>query len=226
MKLTVREAARVLAVPESQIYRWVESGELPCTVMNHQPLFNRPELLDWATVRRLPVARELFETEEDDPARTPHLTDALTRGGIHRDVPGADLPAVLRALMQRLPLPEDTDREALLEVLLAREAVGSTAIGDGIAIPHVRSPLVFPGTPAAAVLCFLAQPISFPAGPVVQTLFVLVSATIRAHLQLLARLSVALLDPGFKAAVLRRAATDELLAEARRIESTPTGQSG
>jgi PTS system nitrogen regulatory IIA component len=223
MKLTVREAARVLAVPESQVYRWVESGELPCTLMNHQPLFNRPELLDWATVRRLPVAFELFENEEDDPARTPHLADALARGGIHQDVPGADLPAVLRALVGRLPLPEDADREALLAVLLAREALGSTAIGDGIAIPHVRSPLVFPGTPAAAVLCFLARPIPLPAGPPVQTLFVLVSATIRAHLQLLARLSVALLDPGFKAAVLRRAPAQQILAEASRIEAASAG---
>jgi PTS system nitrogen regulatory IIA component len=221
MKLNVREAARVLGVPESQIYRWVESGELPCTVMNHQPLFNRPELLDWATVRRMPVGLELFENEEDDPGRTPRLSESLARGGIHRDIHGADLPSVLRAVVERLPLAEDADREALLAVLLAREALGSTAIGEGIAIPHVRSPLVFPGTPAAVVLILLDQPIPTGAGPLVHTLFILVSATIRAHLQLLARLSVALLDAGFKAAVLRRAPEDEILAEARRVEAAP-----
>ena len=51
------------------------------------------------------------------------------------------------------------------------------------------------------------------------TVFTLVSPTIRGHLLLLARLSAALFDAGFKAAVLRRAGRDEILAEARRVEA-------
>src|SRR5262245_58092749 len=66
MKLNVREASRVLAVPESQIYRWVEAGEIPCYVVNHQPLFGRAELLEWATTRRLPVSTELFEDGDEE----------------------------------------------------------------------------------------------------------------------------------------------------------------
>ena len=42
--------------------------------------------------------------------------------------------------MQILPLPDDVDRELLLHLFLAREASASTAIGDGIAIPHVPTP--------------------------------------------------------------------------------------
>jgi PTS system nitrogen regulatory IIA component len=221
MKLNVREASRVLAVSESQVYRWVEAGEIPCYLVNHQPLFSRAELLEWATARRLPVSTELFEDgDEDNGARPPRLAEALERGGIHHQVRGSDRQSVLRAVIERLPLPEDEDREVLLQVLLAREATGSTGIGEGIAIPHVRGPVVLPGTRGSATLCFLETPVPFGAidGQPVHTIFVLLSATVRGHLQLLSRLSMALLDAGFKAAVVRRAPAPEILAEARRVD--------
>jgi nitrogen PTS system EIIA component len=222
MKLTVRDAARVLSVAESQIYRWVDDGEIPCYVVNHRPLFSPAELLEWATSRRLAVSPQLFESGDDDNgAGPPRLAEALARGGIHRGVRGGDRDAVMKAVVERLPVPEEADREVLLQVLLAREALGSTAIGEGLAIPHVRTPLVFPGVPAAAALCFLETPVSFAAidGRPVHTVFVLVSPTIRGHLQLLSRLSLALLDRGFKEAVLGRAPAEQILEQARRIDA-------
>jgi len=108
-----------------------------------------------------------------------------------------------------------------VQVLLAREAIGSTAIGDGIAIPHVRNPLVLNGVPASITLCYLANPISFGAidGQPVHTIFWIISPTIRGHLQLLARLSWALHDPSFKAALVRHAAETEILERAALIEA-------
>ncbi len=41
-----------------------------------------------------------------------------------------------------LPLPEAIDRDLLLRLFLAREALASTAVGDGIALSHVRNPIV------------------------------------------------------------------------------------
>ena len=52
---------------------------------------------------------------------------------------------MLRAVVARMPLADEGDRELLLDVLLAREAMGSTGVGDGIAIPHVRNPVVLDG---------------------------------------------------------------------------------
>ena len=220
MKLNVRQAAKLLSVSESEIYRWVESGEIPCALVKNQPLFGRAELLEWATARRISVSLELFENGDEGGARL-RLADVLERGGVCHDVPGNDRASVLRAIVQRLPLNEEDDRELLLQVLLARESTGSSGIGDGIAIPHVRSPLVFPGTAGVATLSYLVSPVPFDAvdGKPVHTVFTLLSPTIRGHLQLLARLSAALLDAGFKAAVLRRAGRDDIVAEARRAEA-------
>jgi len=223
MKLNVREAARILAVSESQLYRWVEAGEIPCVLVNHQPGFSPAELLEWATARRLPVSIELFENgDEENGARPPRLADALVVGGVHHGVKGDDRESVLRAVVERLPLSDAGDREMLWQVLLAREALGSTGIGEGIAIPHVRSPLVFPGMPASATLCLLETPVAFAAidNQPVHTIFAIVSSTIRGHLQLLSRLARALLDPRFKAAVLRRASGEEIIEEARRLDAT------
>jgi PTS system nitrogen regulatory IIA component len=221
MHLTVRDAAKLLGTPEKQIYRWVEEGELPCFRVNEQPRFNRTELLEWATARRLPISVELFLDGDDDGKRLPSLVEALGANGIHYHVGGTDRPSCLRAVLEVMALPDELDQETLLEVMLAREALGTTAVGDGIAIPHVRQPIAVHGAPVSLALCFLDHPIDFRAedGMPVHALFVIISPTIRGHLKMLARLAAALHDPGFKAAVMRRAPAEEIVAEARRVEA-------
>lgn len=230
VKLTVREAARLLSVSESEIYRWVDDGDIPCHVVNHQPLFSRAELLEWATAHRRPLSTELF----DEGGAASSLAAALERGGLHAHVAGHDREGVLRAVVDHLPIPDPGERELVLAVMLAHEKEASTAVGDGIAIPHVRSPVVFAGAPAAAAVCYLEHPVPFDAiedsetggraprgidGKPVHTVFALVTPTIRAHLQLLSRLSLALLDPDFKRALADRAPLEELVAHARRIDA-------
>lgn len=216
MKLTVREAARLLSVSESDLYRWIDDGDVPHDVVNHQPLFARAELLEWAMARHLPLSPELFE----EGARAVHLGDAIALGGVHAGVAGADRDGVLRAVVDCLPIADEGDREMVLSILCAREAQLSTGVGRGIAIPHVRAPLVFAGAAAAVAVCYLATPVPFGAadGAPVHTVFAMVTPTIRVHLQLLSRLSYALHDAGFLAALARRAPADELIAEARRVD--------
>ena len=76
-------------------------------------------------------------------------------------------------------------------------------VGEGIAIPHVRNPIVLHLSRPTVTLCFLERPVDFGAldGQLVTTLFTLISPTIRAHLHLLSRLAFALRDPKFNAAV-------------------------
>lgn len=218
MKLTVRDAARVLGVSESDVYHWIEDGEVPFYMVNHQPLINRLELLEWATARKLPLSAELFE----DGAPPVLLGDAIARGGVHERLAGDDRASVLRAAVAKLPIADESERELVLEIMLAREAQASTGVGNGIAIPHVRSPLVFAGEAAAIAVCFLAHPIAFDAidDQPVTTLFVMMTPTVQVHLQLLSRLSIALNDAGFLGALARRTGPDAILTEARRIEAT------
>jgi PTS system nitrogen regulatory IIA component len=220
MHLTVADVAALLRTPPKQIYRWIDEGELTCNWFHDQPRFNRTELLEWATARHLPVAVEQFIEDEGDDASFPTLMASLGAGGVHHHIGGTDRMSVLRAVIDVVPLPE-VERETLVQVLLAREATGSTGIGDGIAIPHVRHPIVLGGGSASISLCFLERPVDFCAidGIPVHTLFLMISTTVRGHLHTLAKLSTALRDPGFKDAVLRRASAEEILREAGRVEA-------
>jgi PTS system nitrogen regulatory IIA component len=221
MQLTVRDVARFLNVTENAVYRWISDGDLPAEQVGGQYRFNRAELLEWASVRKLAVSPALFQRGDAGPEQ-PRLDEALAAGGVHHDVPGHDRESVLRAVLERIPLPEDLERELLLEVFLSREALGSTALGDGLAIPHPRYPVVLPVPRPVIALAFPAQPVPFAArdGKPVHTLFALVCPTVRVHLQLLARLACGLRDPGFRAAVDQRRPAAEVLAAARRLEDT------
>ena len=103
---------------------------------------------------------------------------------------------------------------------LARETLGSTGVGDGIAIPHVRNPVVLHVRPAVT-LCFLEHPVDFGAldGIPARALFLLVSPTTRAHLHLLSRLGAALHDAELKRLVREQGGRDEILAAFRRVEA-------
>jgi PTS system nitrogen regulatory IIA component len=219
MQLSVKDAAAILNVSEKTIYRWIKQEAIPAYRINEQYRFNRAELLEWATARRIAVSAEIFGEGEATPL--PSFTDALKAGGIVYRVDGADQAAVLKAVVEAMKLPEEVDRDFLYEVLLARETLGSTGVGDGIAIPHVRNPVVLHVAKPTVTLCFLEKPIDFKAidGRPVDTLFTLISPSVRAHLHLLSRLGYILRGAEVKAALRRQASRDELLGLIERAES-------
>ena len=223
-KLTVREAAALLNTSEKSVYRWIKQGLLPAYRINDQYRINRAELLEWATSRKITVSPAIFEEPEGGDAPLPPLEEALRAGGIHYRIGGHDKASVLRAVVDIMPLPDDVDREFLYQVLLAREALGSTGVGDGIAIPHVRNPIVLHLSRPIVTLCLLEKPIDFGAldGQPVSTLFTLISPTVRAHLHLLSRLAFTLRDPRFNAAVRNQASREELLEALHAAEAAVT----
>jgi PTS system nitrogen regulatory IIA component len=220
MQLTSREAARLLAVEEDTLERWIRDGELAATRVNDRYRLNRIDLLEFAAARNLDVSPALLDDLEQEKA-LPGLADAIRAGGVHRDVPGADKSTILRAVVERLPLPAGVDRNVLHHVLLAREALGSTGLGNGIALPHARNPIVLRVARPAVAICYLAKPADFDAidGKPVHTLVTLVSPSTRAHLHLLALAAAALRDPAVLGALEARATAETLLRAVTRFEA-------
>ena len=65
------------------------------------------------------------------------ILDIMTEKSIIQDLKGRTKKEVLEELIDALlECKPQMDRERLLSVLLERERLGSTGIGDGIAIPH------------------------------------------------------------------------------------------
>lgn len=214
MQLGVRDASRLLKVPESTVYQWVTDRDLPAQRINAQLFFNRTELLEWATVHKVEVSAEFFQGNEV------RVATALQAGGIFREISGSDRPSALRSVVGCMPLPEGLDPELLWQLLTAREAHSSTAVGDGIAIPHPRSPIVVAFDAPTLTLCFLKEAIPFGAadGKPVQALFALLAPNIRMHLQLLARLASHLHNRDFRDSIVRRASSEVILAKAALLD--------
>jgi len=219
MQLTIQEVTKLLNVTEDTILRWIKEHNLPASLEDGLYRFSKTDILEWATASKITLSSALFL--EPDASAMPTLAEALEAGGIFHHVAVEDKESALQDIVRRMTLPDIVDRQFLLSVLLAREAAASTGIGDGIAFPHVRNPIVLQVKKAMIALSFLEKPIEFGAvdGKPVYALFTLVCPTVRIHLHLLARLAFALRHPKFKAAIERRASAREILVTAREVEA-------
>ena len=219
MDLTARDAARMLNVPEERIHAWIRNGTLPSYRVKDRYRLNRVELLEWARARSIQVSPEFFRGHRDDKGKRV-LADALGRGGVLHDVECVDKASALRAVSRLVPLPETVDRGELHGVLVAREALCSTGIGNGIAIPHPRGSIVLGLNESQVTLVFLRQPVEYGAldGEPVGVLFVIISTTVHIHLVLLSHLMFALQDAAFRGALDRRDTAEAVLARCAEVE--------
>ena len=124
-------------------------------------------------------------------------------------------------MVDALRLPTGLDRDFLYQMLLAREHLGSTGLGHGIAIPHPRNPIVLRVPAPAVAVSYLAKPVEYDAldGAPVHTLFTIVSPSMRIHLHLLAVIAAALGDPEVPKLIAARAPEPALVDAFDRVEA-------
>ena len=111
------------------------------------------------------------------------------------------------------------------EGILAREALGSTAIGEGIAIPHAKVDAVKePGLAAMVV----PEGVDYEAfdGSLANLIFMIAApaAGDDVHLQALSRLSTLLMNPGFKESLIGAKDADEFLDIIDKAENERFGE--
>ena len=224
MQLTVRQAAAYFGVDDQTVRRWIADRDLPVHRANERLHLNAIEIWEWAIEHGVPVSRRLLDDARRKPEHVPPLSELLERGGVHRDIPAAAgaKGGVLAGVVAGLPLPPEVDRDFLLTVLEAREAMGSTGIGDGIAIPHVRNPILLHVKRPFVSLFLLEHPVDFGAidGKPVHALFVVVAPSVPVHLRVLAQLGHVLRDAGLRALLAERASADRILGRVRELEGS------
>lgn len=208
-----------MGVSEDTVFRWVERERLPASRVDGQFRFSPAAVYEWATSRGVPIRGELFDRSGAVPGLP--FARALRRGGIVEGLKGDDRGAVLGAAVDKLDLPSHADREVILQMLLARDKLGSSAIGKGFAVPHVRNPIVLRVPEPLAALFLLDHPIDFgaPDHRPVHSLFLLITPTTQSHLVMLSRLAAVLQDERVCTAIEKRAHGDAILAEVERVEA-------
>lgn len=207
---------------EKTIYRWVAEKKIPAYRIGDQVRFSRAEIIEWANANRVEIApAACLETEAEGQSAC-SLVEALEVGGIFYRVEGENRGEALRSMVRLLRLPEGIDPAQLLEMLQVREQMASTAIGEGIALPHPRRPMLLQVDRPSLTLCFLEQAVDFSAldGKPVFALFTILSPTARAHLDLLSRVALALQNDEVKQALHGRAGREVILETLRQLEAT------
>lgn len=140
----------------------------------------------------------------------PGIAALLSPLDVLLDVEAHNRATLFARVVQRLAMHHALDREVATAALLAREALGSTGIGHGVAIPHartagLRAPIAAYARPRSAIDC------EAPDGkPVTEFFFLFIPPRAEMqHLEHLAQVAQALSDPRFR--------------EALRLRTTPVG---
>lgn len=197
--MTLREIAGYLKVSEKTIFRMIQAGDLPGAKVSNQWRFVRSVIDDWLDSRMYSAPRkELLHVIGTAPRIVP-ITRLVSKRRIVPNLKAGSRQEVLgqlvRALARTVPVP---DAEALIDELIAREEVVSTALGRGIAFPHVRDPESMPVDVPCIVLGICRSGTDFGALDGGKTfIFALPCARSEVvHLRLMAELSLLFRKPG------------------------------
>jgi PTS system nitrogen regulatory IIA component len=216
MELNATEVAALLSVPENEVREWAHAGKLPHLDAQGRLRFNRQAILEWALARGHNLN---LGVEEMEPAGLPPVAELFAPQRFHYGVPGRTFAEVLRAALDVFALPPEADKELIYDLLVSREKLMTTAIGDGLAIPHLRVPVVVNVPRPALGIFFTCEPIEMGAldRKLVHTLFVLLSLTPKQHLELLARLAFVFRQPDFVTLLRERAKAETICDWIQRL---------
>ncbi|GEJ57494.1 PTS sugar transporter subunit IIA [Anaeromyxobacter diazotrophicus] len=139
------------------------------------------------------------------------IVEFLQPAAVVDDLAGTSGPAVLGELARPLAEAHGIEPQRLLETLLEREKLGSTGIGDGVAIPHGK----VPGLPALmASFGRSRRGVDFKAidGKPTYLFFTLFAPenSAGAHLKALARISRIFKNPAFRDSIMKAADAAEI----------------
>lgn len=139
------------------------------------------------------------------------IVEFLRFDAVIANLSGTTGSAVLAELCRPLAAAHRVDAQRLLDTLLEREKLGSTGIGEGVAIPHGK----VPGLPGLiASFGRAVQGVDFRAidGRPTHLFFALFAPenSAGAHLKALARISRIFKNPAFREAIMRAQTAEEI----------------
>jgi len=129
--LTLGEVAKYLKVSERTVYEWAQKGEIPAGKIGTVWRFKKAELEEWVN-ERLSAYKSNYQGENIQPEAI-FSVDRIVflNHSSKRDALFAMIENISTA-------PQIKNRQELAHEILRREDLMSTAIGRGIAIPHIR----------------------------------------------------------------------------------------
>jgi PTS system nitrogen regulatory IIA component len=216
MYLNLVQIAESFGVPERVVLDWVRNEGLPHVADRGFTLFDRAQVVRWATSRGL-TAQAGFLASAKGRFRTEFTLEAMLRqGGIWRDVEAAAVVDVFERVVLGMSKVPEPVRALLVRWLREPAGLSWAPAGSGFALPHFTSQ-VTAGRESGVVALVLSTggvPLREPAPdgePVTRSLF-FVPPSPRAHLDVLGRLSKILGQESLRAVIASGAPDEAILA--------------
>ncbi len=211
MNLKIKEICELLNVSEKTVYRWIQQKKIPFYKINHQYRFNKGEINEWIIRNNLHVTENILNMGiTGNPV---NIRDLVAQGGVYYQIPGDTIEEILKHFIPKMALPQDVNPQKLYDTLIEREKMMPTTIGKGIAFPHPRSPVISDVHQESVSIVFPERPIQYQSidGSVLHTLFVIMSANPKRHLEILSKLTFTCQDEHFIQMLENRSNQTELL---------------
>jgi len=141
------------------------------------------------------------------------LSCLIERGGVHHNLTGKNPQKIIECLIGRLSAFPGFDTAALLKAAIEREALMSTGIGKGIALPHPRTPLLGESDMPFFALGFIPEPVEWntPDGSKVHSVFLIVSSSAKQHLSTLSKINFLCQQEKFYSLIKAQASKEEII---------------
>ncbi len=147
------------------------------------------------------------------------IGELFHRGGVYPDILGTTTDEVFHALSETISLPSSVDQPTLYKALCDRELVLTTAVGNGVAMPHPQKHLFSNVEDEQIAVCYLKTPIDMnaPDGRLVHTMLVLLTSSVQTHLKVISKLANLLQREEFKKALENHSDATELITLAHTL---------
>jgi PTS system nitrogen regulatory IIA component len=229
MYLNLIQIAESFGVAEKVVQGWIRDEGLPHTVDRGRLLFDRAQVAQWAATRGLASQAGFLAPESSAFATGARLETLLRAGGIRRDVPAADVPAMFERVAAALPGTTPAVRDLVARMLRTGGGVTIAPVGGGFALPHPSARIALGRDSGALALLMLREPLPLAEPPAdgvpVTKLFFFIAPSPRAHLDILGRMGRLLTRGPLRGLVNGGAPDEEILHVVAASDRAPAGHS-
>jgi len=209
--LKTKDVAEFLVKSEKEILQLVKTKEIPHQIIQDRIVFNKDKVIEWALGRNIPL--NISGSAHFTEYQIKSLLPLLDEQSIFYNCNFTESQYIEQ--MTNLALFDaSVDKDVVIQLLKSREQLMSTAIGNGISLPHPRIPLVIGRDKPLVHFFFPKNPLALNSldGKTVHTLILIISQTIKQHLSLLAHVTFLLSKKEIQKALESRIPYAELIS--------------
>lgn len=198
--MTIKDVSKYLKMNERTVYKLIQAGQIPAARLGKQWRLDKQKLNEWIGFKMADFpAEDLANIERDHKEAVIKIIPLLKKESIIFNFVAPSKSQALQKLVDVLAKNNKLTKAqhtALFKAVMEREKLCSTAIGEGVAIPHPRNVVIEDTKKPLIALGISRNGLDFESidGEPTHLVFLLSAPRSDIHLKIMARLSRLLKD--------------------------------